>query len=103
MGIDPRVLCILGKCSTTECISSSKPRPSGICNSVGLQQVFSSLLKMSFHQPLLLVYDRMYPVAPTPFLPKGCTAIQYFYITLWYMGSQFVVKINFHMKVYSVL
>lgn len=47
-----------------------RPTPSGICNSVGLQQVFSSSLRMPFHQPLL-VCDRVHPVAPTPFYEKG--------------------------------
>lgn len=44
----------------------------------GLQRVFSSLLKMSFHQPLLLVYDMMYPVAPTPFYQKGAQLFSIF-------------------------
>lgn len=38
-------------------------------NSVGLQRVFFSSLRMSFHQPLL-VYDRIHPVRPPTFFTK---------------------------------
>lgn len=47
---------------------------------------------MSFYQPHLLVYGMKH------LLPIGLTAIQYFYISLFYTENKFVVKLLLNMK-----